>query len=130
MARIEWVKLRLNNWALYKAREAGGGLGFATRSALLREPTGGYRESIIPIDDVDAELTGQAVAALKPARTHLYDTLTCIYLKDMGIKGAALCLGKAESTIKANLDQADNALAQWFRERDEKKMNAKKSLST
>lgn len=126
MARIEWVKLRLNNWALYKAREAGGGLGFATRSALLREPSGGYRESIVPIDEVDAELTGQAVASLKPARTHLYDTLTCIYLKDTGIKGAALRLCCAESTIKDRLCHADAALAQWFRERDERK----KSLST
>ena len=126
MARIEWVKLRLNNWALYKARDAGGGLGSATRSALLREPSGGYRESIIPIDDTDAGLTNQAVEALKPARTHLYDTLQCIYIKDTGIKGAALRLGKAESTIKAQLDQADHALSAWFGERAEKK----KSLST
>jgi hypothetical protein len=116
----------LNNWALYKAREAGGGLGFATRSALLREPSGGYRESIIPIDDVDAELTGQAVAALKPARTHLYDTLTCIYLKDMGIKGTALRLGCAASSINDRLCHADAAIAQWFRDRDERK----NSLST
>lgn len=126
MARIEWVKLRLNNWALYKAREAGGGLGFATRSALLREPSGGYRESIVPIDEVDAELTGQAVASLKPGRVHLFDTLTCIYLKDSGIKGAALQLGCAESSIKDRLCHADAALAQWFRERDERK----NSLST
>lgn len=126
MARIEWVKLRLNNWALYKAREAGGGLGFATRSALLREPTGGYRESIVPVDEVDAELTGQAVASLKPARTHLYDTLTCIYLKDMGTKGTAARLGCAPSSVNERLCQADAALAQWFRERDERK----NSLST
>ena len=126
MARIEWIKLRLNNWALWKARDAGGGLGFATRSALLREPSGGYRESIIPIDETDASLTNQAVESLKPARTHLWDTLQCIYIKDTGIKGAALRLGKAESTIKAQLGQADHALSAWFGERAEKK----KSLST
>lgn len=126
MARIEWVKLRLNNWALYKARDAGGGLGFATRSALLREPSGGYRESIIPIDDTDAALTNQAVEALNPGRVHLYDTLQCIYIQDTGVRGAALQRGKAESTIKAQLDQADHALSAWFGERAEKK----KSLST
>ena len=126
MARIEWIKLRLNNWALWKARDAGGGLGFATRSALLREPSGGYRESIIPIDETDASLTNQAVESLKPARTQLWDALQCIYIKDTGIKGAALRLGKAESTIKAQLDQADHALSAWFGERAEKK----KSLST
>lgn len=126
MARIEWIKLRLNNWALWKARDAGGGLGFATRSALLREPSGGYRESIIPIDETDASLTNQAVESLKSARTQLWDTLQCIYIKDTGIKGAALRLGKAESTIKAQLSQADHALSAWFGERAEKK----KSLST
>lgn len=127
MARIEWIKLRLNNWALWRAREAGGGLGFATRSVLLAEPTGGYRESKIPIDDTDAALTNQAVESLKPARQQLYDTLQCIYLQDTGVKGAALRLGKAESTIKAQLDQADHALSAWFGERAEKK---KRSLST
>lgn len=126
MARIEWVKLRLNNWALYKAREAGGGLGFATRSALLREPSGGYRESVIPVDDVDAALTNQAVESLKPGRVHLYDTLHCIYLKDTGTKGAAHHLGCAPSTVNERLCRADVALAQWFRERSEKK----NSLST
>ena len=35
MARTEWVKLRLDNWALWKAREAGDGRGWATQSAFL-----------------------------------------------------------------------------------------------
>ena len=35
MARIEYMQLRLNNWALWKVREAGGGLGFASQSAFL-----------------------------------------------------------------------------------------------
>lgn len=129
MARIEWVKLRLNNWALWKAREAGGGLGFATQSVLLMEPVDRYREINIngTIDSTDAALTNEAVEQLKPGRLHLYETLQCIYLLDTGIKGAALRLGKAQSTISANLDQADAALSAWFGERSEKK---KRSLST
>jgi hypothetical protein len=43
MARIEWVRQRLHNWALYKERESGGGLGFATQSVLLAERSSGYR---------------------------------------------------------------------------------------
>lgn len=119
--RIEWVKLRLNNWALWKAREAGGGLGFATQASFLREvDSSRYRESIIPIDECDASVTNEAVESLKVPRPHLYACLQAIYVKDTGIKGAAQRLGKAESTIKAQLAQADAALATWFNERNDR----------
>lgn len=36
MARIEWVKQRLDNWARWKEREQRHGLGFYTQSAFLR----------------------------------------------------------------------------------------------
>lgn len=129
MARIEWIKQRLNNWALWKARESSGGLGFASQAAFLKDRVDGYREVNInaTIDSTDAGLTNEAIEALKPMRVHLYDTLHCIYLQDTGIKGAARRLGKAESTIKAQLDQADHALSAWFGERAEKK---KKSSTT
>lgn len=117
MVRIEWVKLRLNNWALWKERESSGGLGFSTRSALLSEPTSGYRESIVPVDDVDASLTDQAVESLKPARVHLYNTLYCIYVHGIGIKETARTTCLAESTIKSHLAHADHALQAWFGER-------------
>lgn len=127
MARIEWVKQRLYNWALYKERENRGGLGFATQSVLLSERGSGYRESIVPVDEVDAALTDQAVQSLRPAREHLYLTLDCIYLRDMGIKGTARHICKAESTVHSHLDHADMALSVWFGERAEKK---KKSFPT
>lgn len=126
MARIEWIKHRLHNWALWKERESRGGLGFATQSVLLAEPNGGYRESIIPVDEVDAGLTNTAVEALRPAREHLYLTLCCIYLQDMGIRGTARHICKAESTVHAHLEQADVALSAWFGERAERK----RSLTT
>lgn len=123
MARIEWIKQRLNNWALWKARESSGGLGFASQAAFLMDRVDGYREVNInaTIDSTDAGLTNEAIEALKPARVHLYETLYCIYIRDTGIKGAARQLGKAESTISANLDQADYALSAWFGERAERK---------
>src|SRR4051812_41869391 len=80
MARIEYIKLRLNNWALWKAREQGGGLGFASQSSFLNDyDSDRYRESRIPVDDVDASQTDAAVEALKPDRAHLWQTLQCIY---------------------------------------------------
>lgn len=129
MARIEYMRLRLNNWALWKARESSGGLGWSTQSVLLSEPASGYRESIIPIDDVDAELTNTAVEALRPARQHLYDTLQYVYPLSHTLAGAAAALGVAPSTISARLDQADLALMLWFRERREK-AQAKRSFTT
>lgn len=123
MARIDWVKYRLNNWALWKEREASGGLGFYTQSAFLNEvaTSDRYRESIIPVDDVDASITNEAVESLKPERSHLYQTLQHIYPKGLGIKETARRLGRVESTIKAQLEQADRVLSDWFGERAEKR---------
>lgn len=127
MARIEWVKHRLENWALWKDREGRGGLGYATQSVLLSEPGGGYRESIVPIDDIDASLTNTAVESLRPTRSHLYMTLQHIYVQGIGIKETCRRMARAESTIFANLDQADKALSEWFGERAQKQ---KKSFPT
>jgi hypothetical protein len=117
MARIEWVKLRLENWALWKERESKGGLGYATQSVLLTDRVDRYREIPVPVDETDAALTNTAVESLRPTRPHLYDRLYLIYIKGIGIREAARRQGCAESTIKASLDQADHALSIWFRER-------------
>lgn len=118
MARIEWVKSRLHNWALWAEAERSGGLGFASQSSFLNvTPGGGYRESIVPVDDVDASVTNTGVESLKLPKPHLYQTLHCIYPRGLGIRETARQCGAAESTIKAHLDQADAALALWFTER-------------
>lgn len=116
MARIEYIKHRLENWALWKARESGCGLGFATQSVLLAVRVDRYREIDIrsTIDDADASLTNTAVESLRPAQSHLYRRLHLIYLLDTGIKEAARRECCAESTIKASLEQADHALRDWF----------------
>ena len=114
MARIEWVKLRLNNWALWKVRNSCGGMGFARVSVLLANRVDESRESPIPVDEIDAEKTNKAVESLRPKRMQLYQTLQCVYIDGIGIKGTARKLGAAESTIKALLDQADHALSEWF----------------
>jgi len=121
MARIEWVKQRLDNWALWKEREAHGGSGFYAETSFLKEGSsqGGYRETVIPVDEVDASVTNAAVESLRLTRSHLYVTLQLIYIRDTGIKGAAREMSRAESTIKANLDQADHAIAVWFRNRQD-----------
>ena len=129
MARIEYMRLRLNNWALWKARESAGGLGFASQSSFLNDfDNDRYREARIPVDDVDAALTNQAVEALLPARENLYATLQCMYPQAMTARETARKCGVAESTIKARLEQADLALTLWLRDRRE--ANAKRSSAT
>lgn len=118
MARIEWVKQRLDNWALWHERLQGGGLGYASQSSFLKEvDSSRYREAWVPCDEVEAGITDQGVAAMRQVHDHLAATVIAIYLKDSGIKGAARQLHKAESTIHAHLGQADAWLALWFAER-------------
>ncbi|HEY5579671.1 MAG TPA: hypothetical protein VIK56_00705 [Rhodoferax sp.] len=131
MARIEWVKHRLNNWAFWKVRESSGGLGFHTQAAFLGDCNSDrYRESVIPVDDVDAELTNQAVESLRIDRSHLHQTLQLIYIEGIGIKMTARRMARAESTIKANLDQSDAVLSAWFTDRANMAEARKKSLTT
>jgi hypothetical protein len=118
MARIEWVKQRLDNWALWHERMAGGGLGFASQSSFLKEvDSSRYREAWVPCDEVEAGVTDQGVASMKDPHQHLFETVIAIYLEDSGIKGAAVRRRCAESTIHAHLSQADAYLARWFTER-------------
>jgi hypothetical protein len=122
VARIEWVKQKLENWALWKERENAGGLGFARQSVLLSGSViGGYREAIVPVDDVEASVTNEAVESLRLSRAQLYVTLYHVYIDDVGIREAARLECLAESSVKAHLDQADHALSGWFGDRAARK---------
>lgn len=137
MARIEWVRLRLNNWALWKARETSGGLGWKTQAAYLTQVVdGGYRESAIPVDDVDGGVTDQAVESLKPTRPDLYETLHVVYVKaptyvDAAPRsGQARLLGCSEGAVSDRLERADRLLSAWFTDRQERQAAQKKSFTT
>lgn len=119
MARIDWVKRRLDNWALWRQRQEGGGLGFATQSSFLREryDCDRYREANVPVDEVEASTTDLGVEGLKLGHGHLHKTLHHIYIDNLGVKETARRMGRAESTIKAQLEQADALLARWFSDR-------------
>lgn len=131
MARIEWVKQRLLNWAAWKARESRGSLGFYTASAFTKMvvDTSGYRETASTVDDVEAQQTDLAVQSLRSAKPHLHRTVELIYLEDAGIKGAAMQLCRAESTVKAQLEQVDLAIATWLRNKAQERERAEGSGS-
>lgn len=122
MARIEWVKQRLFNWALWKEREGRNGLGFYSQSAFLRIAVdcGGERNALFStVDEIEAMKTDEAVHSLLGPKPHLARTIELIYLKGESIRRTAETMCKAESTIKANLDQADHAIAAYLREKEE-----------
>jgi hypothetical protein len=116
MARLKRIQRRLENWAIWSSRGASGGRGYATRSVLASEvwSRGSYNHIAIPVEDEEAAQTDEAVRSLKLGKGHLFVTLECIYLKDLGIKEAAQRMQRATSTIKAQLEQADHAIAAWL----------------
>lgn len=122
MRRIEWVQVRLDNWARWVAQRESGALGYPRQAVFARLAGKGARaEAVIPVDSIDAALTDDAVGSLRWDKPHLYLALQCIYVQGLPVLDAAQRLGKAPSTIKAHLAQADHALAAWFRARAEQR---------
>lgn len=121
MARLRHIQRRLENWAIWSSRGSGGGRGFATKSVLASEvwSRGSYNHVAIPVEDEEAWATDQAVTSLKLGKGHLFKTLDFIYLKDLGIKETAQRMQRGPSTIKAQLEQADHAIASWLEARAE-----------
>lgn len=114
MARIKWVSERLKRWGTWCARRDSHGLGYARSSIFLSMPSGGGRDSEVPINDLEAAQTDRAVESLRFTRSHLHMVLLLIYVQNLGVKLTARRMARAESTIKANLEEADRALAEWF----------------
>lgn len=122
MARIEWVKNRLENWALWAAREQGGGLGFASQSVLLREDSGNAEHKArVPIDEVEASVTDQAVSSLLATHRDFHATLVAHYIQSRSAIGVAEQLGVGVATVYARLASADRLLAAWFSARSNRK---------
>ncbi|KQM68787.1 antiterminator Q family protein [Xylophilus sp. Leaf220] len=118
MARIEWVKSRLDNWALWCDRNRCGALGFASQAAFLHESVDeSSRESRIPVDEIDAGITDQAVSSLKLSHPHVHRTLRHMYVEGIGAIETARRIGRARSTVLNHLEQADRLLSVWFIER-------------
>lgn len=136
MARIKRIQQRLENWALWKVRDDTGALGYATRSVLASDvwSRGSYNGMLIPVIEQEAEETNRAIESLRMRRSHLFKTLELYYIKGVGISGTARAMLRAESTIKAQLEQADHAIAEWLddkaNERERARVNINKGSFT
>lgn len=118
MARIERMKRRLDNWALWKSRMNSSGLGFHSVNILAVDvwSRNSYNGSSIPHFDQEAEETDKAVEAMKLGKGHLHVTLVAYYLQDLGVTEIARRMGKGPSTIHSHLDQADRFIDAWLQE--------------
>ena len=131
MARIERIKLKLDNWALWKSRMNSSGLGFHSVNILAVDvwSRNSYNGSSIPHFDQEAESVDQAVESMKPGKAHLYETLQAYYLQDLGVTEIARRMCKGPSTIHSHLDQADRHIDAWLqeaqRQREEKEALAR-----
>lgn len=133
MARLQHIKRRLDNWALWRARMNDGGNGWRDKNPLAAWAEDvwtrtSYHGASIPHFDQDAEETDRAVQALKLGKGHLYTTLDFIYLKDLGINEAARRMRRAVSTVHAQLDQADVWIDAWLTAEREAKQAQRAAL--
>lgn len=119
MARLERIKKRLDNWAIWKARGDGGALGYHTRSILAVDvwARGSYNGALIPVFEQEAEETDRAVESFRDTRPQVYDTLHRIYLLDLGVNETARRFGMSKSTVCSHLEQADAVIDLWLQER-------------
>jgi hypothetical protein len=125
MARIEWVKNRLENWALWAAAERSGGLGFASQSALLRTgPVEQTRESRVPIDEIDASITDEAVSSLIATHRDYHQTVVGYHINGLSAIGLAGAMGIGVATVHSRLASSDRLLAAWFSARSERQAAA------
>ena len=118
MARLERIKKRLDNWAIWKARGDGGALGYHTRNILAVDvwARGSYNGAMIPVFEQEAEETDQAVESFRETRPHVYDTLDRIYLMDLGVNETARRFGIPKATVCSHLEQADAAIDLWLQD--------------
>ena len=118
MARIEWVKQKLENWSRWCLAPDSGGLGYPKKSTFVGLHVSGSRsDSVTPTQPIEAWETDQAVKSLQGCQSHLYLVLTLIYAKGYDRHKAAKMMARTERTVRQNLDDADMAIARWFEDK-------------
>lgn len=128
MARIEWVRHKLENWGSWCQMQDDGGLGYPKQTAFARLGGRGSRaEAVIPVSSIDAAEVDRAVLSLRFTQPHLFHVLTLTYAKGLPRHMVAKQMHRADSTIKRNLEDADHAIARWYAAQDEVRAAARRA---
>lgn len=117
MARIEWIEHRLVNWARWRLSRGIGVLGYASielGDALLEGRGEGYDAAPVPISDLDASDTQQAIDKLS---IDLKETVEANYLSNTTFDRKLHRLGIAKQTFYDRIDSAHRQLASFFTEK-------------
>lgn len=133
MARLDHIHRRLIRWGAWRARREDYGLGFSKVNILLSlggGGAGGYREAVIPTDELEAAEIDRAVESLKLVKSHLYLTLHYIYIKNQGVTGTARAMARSRAAINAQLDQADVEIHRWLEDLRKQRVSAEKRSFT
>lgn len=134
MARIEWIRHRLENWGRWCQLTDSGALGYPKQSAFARmAPSGGRMGDAVPLSSLEASETNEAVKSLQFTQSHLFLALDLTYAKALPRHLVARRMGRAESTVAKNLEDADRAIARWLDDRKvaaARMQDAKRSSST
>jgi hypothetical protein len=122
MARIEGIRLRLERWSKWCSYREGQALGYPRQNILARKGVrgGGFGAASSASDlDLEASETNDAVESLRLRQSHLHLALTLHYAKGYPIHQVAAKMGRAQSTVKRNLEDADRALEAWLKAKAE-----------
>lgn len=122
MARIEDIKQRLERWSRWVREQGTLSAGYPRQSSFLRVTTGVKVGAVVFTGTgEDAVLTDKAVKSLMGVHSHLHRVLMLYYAKGYDIARVAANMGRAESTVRRNLEQADVLIQAWFVDRAQEK---------
>lgn len=128
MARIEYIRHRLEEWGRWCQQSESGALGYPSQSAFARMgPSSGRNEPVVPTIALQASEIDDAVKSLQLIQSHLYQVLTLTYAQGLPRHLVAKRMCRADSTIKSHLDAADRAINLWLEGKAEQRKLAANS---
>ena len=131
MARIEWVRSKLDNWARWVVQRDARGTGYPKRSAFLREAgCSSSTDSSVPVNDLDARTTHDAVESIRLQNGGLWLAVQCHYVgnpqahqarrRPMTTEEIATRMNIGRRMVQVKLEEADQMIAIALRRADER----------
>lgn len=124
MAKHEWVRAALDNWARWLEQSQRGGLGYPRQAALARlMPASTCSDTMhVPVDDLQARRLHDAIESMRFSRPELWLVIHLQWVGDprqpahlrggaLSVSETARTMNKAASTVYAYVSQAVEILA-------------------